>query len=119
MKQLSFILPVFIVLGGISHFLQPELFQAFIPEFLPQELINYAAGLFEIIVGCAYFFKPTRWLFAQLIFLMMIVFLPLHVIDVFKEFPAIGSKTMAYIRLPIQFVLIFWAWKVKMVNQKS
>jgi uncharacterized membrane protein len=41
----------------------------------------------------------------------MIAFLPLHIIDVFLDNPAIGSKTLAYIRLPLQFVLIFWAWK--------
>lgn len=117
MKQLSFILPVFIILGGVSHFLQPEMFQAFIPEFLPQQIINYISGFIEVIVGLAYFYKPTRLLSAQVIFLMMIVFLPLHVIDVFKEFPVIGSKTVAYIRLPIQFLLIYWAWKVFRFNQ--
>jgi uncharacterized membrane protein len=111
-------LPVFIILGGVSHFLQPEMFQAFIPEFLPQQIINYISGFIEIIVGLAYFYKPTRLLSAQTIFIMMIVFLPLHVIDVFKEFPAIGSKTAAYIRLPIQFLLIYLAWKVFKFNKK-
>jgi len=30
--------------------------------------------------------------------------------DVFKENPAIGSHQLALIRLPLQFVLILWAW---------
>ncbi|HAK78963.1 MAG TPA: hypothetical protein DCM71_19145 [Runella sp.] len=44
------------------------------------------------------------------IFVMMLVFLPLHVIDIFKENPAIGSHQVALVRLPIQFVLIAWTW---------
>jgi hypothetical protein len=31
----------------------------------------------------------------------------LHVMDVFMDEPAIGSKAAAYVRLPIQFVLIW------------
>jgi uncharacterized membrane protein len=42
--------------------------------------------------------------------LLMVFFLPFHLLDVFKEKPAIGSKLLAYIRLPLQFVLIWWAW---------
>jgi uncharacterized membrane protein len=41
---------------------------------------------------------------------MMLVFLPLHIWDIFRENPAIGSHKVALIRLPIQFVLIAWAW---------
>jgi hypothetical protein len=40
----------------------------------------------------------------------MILFLPLHVIDVFRGDPAVGSHQAALIRLPVQFVFIFWAW---------
>lgn len=40
----------------------------------------------------------------------MIVFLPIHIWDVTKEIPAIGSKTAAGIRLGIQFLLIAAGW---------
>jgi hypothetical protein len=40
----------------------------------------------------------------------MIIFLPLHVWDVFRDKPAIGSHQIALIRLPIQFLLIFIGW---------
>ena len=50
---------------------------------------------------------------ALAIFVMLIFFLPLHIRDVFQENPAIGSKTLAYVRLLFQFVLIYWAFVVK------
>ena len=102
----------FIILGGIIHFIQPSLFLPFIPEFLPGNLINYLAGGAEILIGFSFIFRPTRLYATWAILFLMIAFLPLHIIDVFLDNPAIGSKTLAYIRLPLQFVLIFWAWKV-------
>lgn len=112
MKILSFLLASLIILGGCSHFLQPSLFLPFIPDLLPRNLVNYLAGTIEILVGFCCFFKPTRLFASWAILFLMIAFLPLHIIDVFIENPAIGSKTMAYIRLPLQFLLIYWAWKV-------
>ena len=43
----------------------------------------------------------------------MLLFLPIHISDVFSEAPAVGSHNAALIRLPVQFLLIFIAWKVK------
>ena len=40
----------------------------------------------------------------------MLLLLPLHIIDLFRDKPVIGSMTAAIIRIPIQFLLIFLAW---------
>jgi len=45
----------------------------------------------------------------------MLLFLPLHIWDIFREKAAIGSHQVALIRLPIQFVLIAYAW---FINKK-
>jgi len=100
------------ILGGIVHFLKPESYFPFIPEFLPQSAVNYLAGALEIVVGIGTFIPSYRFLATLGIFWMMIIFLPLHILDVFKENPVIGSHTAALVRLPIQFVLIFWAWYI-------
>lgn len=98
------------VIAGISHFLKPAMFLPFIPDFLPKEAINYLAGAVEIMVGIGTFMARFRRLATLILLLMMVGFLPLHIMDVFKEQPAIGSHQAALIRLPIQFVLIFGAW---------
>ena len=117
MKILGYILAIIIALGGVSHFLTPEMFLPFIPDFLPAEFVNYASGFVEIMVGLGYFIPSYRKLSALSMLILMVAFLPLHVIDVFIENPAIGSKTVAYIRLPIQFLLIYWAWMVFKFNK--
>ena len=107
---LTFLFGALMISAGIGHFLKPATFFPFIPDFLPQAAINYLAGILEIVVGVGVFIPRFRSLSTLGILVMMLLFLPLHVIDVFKENPAIGSHQAALVRLPIQFVLIAWAW---------
>jgi len=44
------------------------------------------------------------------ILLLMIIFLPIHIWDVFSKTPAIGNHEAALIRLPIQFLLTAISW---------
>ncbi len=107
---LTYLFAAFMIYGGVNHFLKPSMYYPFIPDFLPEVLVNYAAGILEIVLGIGACFSQSRSLATLGIFLLMLVFLPLHVIDVFKEIPAIGSHQAAMIRLPVQFVFIAWAW---------
>ncbi len=107
---LAVIFGIFMLFGGINHFLKPAMYMPMIPDFLPKEIINYLVGVLEIVVGIGIFIPQFRSLAALGILLMMLAFLPIHIIDVFKENPAIGSHQAALIRLPVQFIFIFWAW---------
>jgi len=107
---LTYVFGLFMILGGIMHFINPEIYNPFIPDFLPKDLINYASGLLEIILGTGAMIPSYRSKATMGILVLMLAFLPLHVMDVFKENPAIGSHQLALIRLPLQFVLILWAW---------
>jgi uncharacterized membrane protein len=109
---LTFLFGAFMILGGINHFMKPDMYSAFIPEFLPQKVINYLTGIVEIGVGIGVFIPRYRSLATLGILVMMLLFLPLHILDVFKESPAIGSHQAALIRLPIQFLFILWAWYI-------
>jgi uncharacterized membrane protein len=104
---------IFMILGGIIHFINPEMYYPFLPDTFPKAFIIYASGVLETAIGVGVFIKRWRVFSIKAIFILMIIFLPLHVIDVFKENSAIGSKLLAYIRLPLQFVLIYWAYFIQ------
>lgn len=104
---LTFIFGAFMIFGGINHFLKPEMYYPFIPDFFPQSFINLASGALEIILGIGAFIPQTRSKATMGIFILMILFLPLHIWDVFREHPAIGSHQAAIIRVPVQLLLIF------------
>ena len=111
---LKVVLAILLIFGGVQHFISPNNYIPFVPSFLPFTLaIIYLSGLFEILFGLALFFKKLETIGAWGILILMLLFLPIHIWDVFSKTPAIGSHNAALIRLPIQFLLIFIAWKVK------
>ena len=111
---LKVVLAIFLIFGGVQHFISPNNYIPFVPSVLPFTLaIIYLFGLFEILFGLALFFKKLETIGAWGILILMLLFLPIHIWDVFSKTPAIGSHNAALIRLPIQFLFIFIAWKVK------
>ena len=109
-KILTLVFGVIMIIAGVMHFIRPAVYLSFFPNQWPQEVIIYGSGVLEMVVGlCTLIPRYSR--FGTLgIFILMLAFLPLHVIDIFKENPVVGIKAIAYIRLPFQFVLIAWAW---------
>lgn len=107
---LTVLFGILMLVGGTVHFIKPEAYYPIIPDFLPKPLFNYLGGIAELILGIGVFIPRFRPFATLGILLLMILFLPLHIIDVFREHPAIGSKTLAIVRIPLQFILIVWAW---------
>jgi uncharacterized membrane protein len=107
---LTYLFGVFMILGSYSHFTNPGMYAGFFPEFFPRDLINTLGGIVELVLGIALFVPSTRSMATLGILVLMLTFLPLHIIDVFKSHPAVGTHQNALIRLPIQFVFILWAW---------
>jgi len=111
---LKIVFGLFMIYAGVQHFLKPDFFVPFVPKFLPFKLaVVYISGFFEIGLGLLLFFKKYAKMASLGIFVLLLLFLPIHIWDVISETPVIGSKTAAWIRLPIQFLLIFLIWKIK------
>lgn len=102
----------FFAFAGIMHFIKPKIFNRFIPGFLPKLMVNYLAGFFELAIGIGLIFNQTYKQAALGMFILMVVFLPIHIWDLFREKPAIGSKKVAIIRIPLQFVLLYVAYLI-------
>ncbi|WP_196885006.1 hypothetical protein [Aureivirga sp. CE67] len=111
-KLLKIALAVLLILGGITHLINPEFYFGFVPEFLPKTTVVYISGIIELVLGIELFSKRFREKASLGILILMCLFLPIHVWDYFKENPAIGSHTAAIIRIFVQFMFIFWAYKV-------
>lgn len=110
----SILLAVLMLVSGVYHLWNPKFYLPIVPAFLPFPLaVVYLSGMVELLLGIVTLFlnqKYTKYgLFG--IFVLMLVFLPLHFTDALRDQPVIGSSTVAYIRLFFQFVLIWLAWK--------
>ncbi len=111
---LRYLLAIFMVYGGIQHFMNPYFYAPFVPSFLPfTKFFILSSGVVEIMLGIMLVLKGRFAQYGALgILLLMLVFLPIHIKDVFVENPAIGTHKMALIRLLFQFMFIGWAWVV-------
>ncbi|MCB8948798.1 MAG: hypothetical protein H6653_12360 [Ardenticatenaceae bacterium] len=96
------------IASGIAHFLSPRLFIALIPKRVPgRPFLVYISGLVELLLAVGLWQKRWRKLAAQGTLGLMLLFLPLHVVDIFREKPiAGGRKWTAVLRLIAQFGLI-------------
>ena len=110
MIVLKIIFSCFFMYAGIMHFIKPKFFNHFIPEGLPKLTVNYITGGIEFVLGIGLLFPTVSYLSALGIFILLGLFLPIHIWDATKVKPAMGSKFLAYIRIPIQFILMYGAF---------
>lgn len=108
------LLAVFLIYSGIQHFVKPDFYVPYVPTFIPLVLwVVYLSGIVEIVLGAMLLLNKKYGKFGALgIFILMLVFFPIHIWDVFSSTPAIGSTVAAWIRLAVQVVFTAWAWGV-------
>ena len=104
------ILGILFILAAVGHIFNPEPTSGFIPEFLPKTFVHIIISIVEGSLGIGVFIPYFRQKALVGIIILMLLLLPLHIIDLFRDKPVIGSMTAAIIRIPIQFLLIYLAW---------
>jgi uncharacterized membrane protein len=111
---MKYLLVLFYVLAGANHFLNAGFYVKIMPPYLPFHLeLVYLSGVFEIALGLMVLIpKLTNLAGWGLIALLFAVFpanihMALHP-EIFPEISAIAL----WIRLPMQFLLMAWAYWV-------
>ena len=107
-----FILAFMMIFGAYNHVADPEFYNGFIPDFFPKLIVNYISAIVELIIGALIILPNWRRLGALLFIGLMVAFFPIHIWDLLKDVPAIGSKQLAMIRLVVQFIFIGIAYFV-------
>lgn len=82
------------------------------PPYIPaHKTMVYLSGFFEILFGVALLFESTQSYAAMGLILLLIAVFPAN-IYMAKRMKEKQSKNrwIAYVRLPLQFVLIYWAY---------
>ena len=114
--RISYIILAFaFMLAGFNHFRNPEPYLSLIPPYIPlPNFINFLVGFFEISLGAGLLIKSTRKKSAWGIIILLILFIPAHIFMIQKAPFMMGATlitpTIAWLRLPLQFVLILWAY---------
>ncbi|WP_116105552.1 hypothetical protein [Lewinella sp. IMCC34191] len=116
MTLFAYAFAIVLIVAGIYHFVNPSFYYPIIPKWMPRVAANVAGGAAEILLGVAMLVPATRSLGLWGAAALMVLFLPVHVVDLLRDRPVIGSKLIAVIRLLLQFVLIGWLiWEARRI----
>ena len=99
------------IFAGLMHFVKPKAYIKVMPDYFKHKaLLVYLSGVAEIVLGIALFFEPTKDFAIYGIVLMLVVFLTVHINMLKGKREAMGiPKIILILRIPLQFLLIWWA----------
>jgi len=109
---LKWLFGVLFVLAGINHFLNPDFYLRIMPPYLLWHLfLVYLSGIFEIVLGVLLLISRFSRLAAWGLIALLIAIFPANIYmamntELFPEF----NPLLIWLRLPLQLLLIAWAY---------
>ncbi|HZE84334.1 MAG TPA: DoxX family membrane protein [Puia sp.] len=113
MKKISlYLMVVFYVVAGINHFVNTPNYMEIMPPYLPFPLaLVYICGVCEIVIGLLLIPVLTRKLAAWLLIALLVAVFPANIQMALNYWrPHNPHLWIAIVRLPIQVLLIAWAY---------
>lgn len=109
-------LTILMVAAGANHFVTPDTYVGMMPTVLPAPLmLVYVSGIAEIAGGLGLILVRTRELAAYGLIALLIAIFPANLNMAINDLP-LGDTPVPtwalWARLPLQLVLIAWAWWV-------
>jgi uncharacterized membrane protein len=111
---LLWILALFMLSAGVGHFVNAAEFIRIVPSFLPYpEALVYISGVCEIAIGIGLLIPKLRPYAAWGLIALLIAVFPANVNMAIHKIPFGPGPTpewLLWARLPLQGVLLAWAW---------
>lgn len=113
-----YVMALLYIVAGCNHFRTPKIYHKIIPPYFSNpKQINFISGLSEVILGTSLCFPSlSKYVAWGIIFLLIIIF-PANLYMYLNEKASLGlPKWTLLLRLPVQLVLIFWAFQYTQSN---
>jgi len=109
----QYLLASIFILGGLNHFRTEKIYLKIIPNAFPnKKVINLWAGILEVLFGFLLLFQATANIGAYGIMGLLVAFFATHIFMITNKDASLGlPKIVLYIRLLLQFGLIYWAFQ--------
>ena len=109
-----FVLSAFFLVTGVMHFVNPTPFVQIVPSYLPAPLLLvYLSGFFEVAGAIGLLLPRWRSLAGWGLIALLLAVLPANIFMLTDHPYLMGRPVPAWIlwlRLPLQFVLMYLIW---------
>lgn len=112
MELEKYIMGSMYILAGLFHFIKPKIYLKIMPTYLPYHLeLVYLSGVFELASGILLLIPQTQVIGAWGIIITLVGVYPanIYMLTSYKG-KNLKYKVALWARLPLQFLLIYWAW---------
>ncbi len=120
---LRILLAVFFVAAGILHYTKTSFYLQAMPPYLPRprELV-WVSGVFEILGGIGVLVPATQRFSGYGLIALLIAVFPANIqmaADSAHNPNAVASSLLLWLRLPLQFALVYWVWWCALSTNKT
>ena len=113
-EVLKWLYGAFYIVAGINHFVDESFYLKLMPDYIPAALHQPAvfwSGVAEVLLGVLLVIPRTTRIAAWGIIALLIAIFPANIYGWWHSEEIFGiSREAHFIRLPIQALLILWAW---------
>lgn len=108
----QYILGLLFIIAGANHFRKPKIYERILPPYIPSpKLMVQLSGITEMLAGLILLNPKTAHIGAWMIIAQLVVFFVVHFFMVQDEKASMKlPKWLLILRIPLQFVLIYWAY---------
>jgi uncharacterized membrane protein len=109
---MKYLFAAIFIFAGFNHFYNPDFYLRIMPPYLPwPSALHIIAGLFEVVLGVMLLIPRFQRLAAWGLIALLLAVYPanIHMAVNWRLYPDL-PMIFHWIRLPLQFVLIAWAW---------
>ena len=113
LRSAKVVFGAFFIGAGLNHFINTDFYLRIMPPYLPWHLpLVYASGVAETALGALLLFRRWSTIAAWGLIVLLIAVFPANVhmalnAELYPQF----SPILLWLRLPLQAVLIAWAWR--------
>jgi uncharacterized membrane protein len=109
---MKYLFAAIFIFAGFNHFYNPDFYLRIMPPYLPwPSALHLIAGLFEVVLGVMLLTPRFQRLAAWGLIALLLAVYPanIHMAVNWRLYPDL-PMIFHWIRVPLQFVLIAWAW---------